>query len=241
MLRGVSQHNYALVSADYRLAPQARVPEILTDVVDCIKYIRKDLVSEAGLKDGEVNVSKLAVSGSSAGGYLALMAGMYVQPRPDVVLALYPITDPLGIFFMNSQPHPDGKIEKSTVAPFLNPKAEAMSGNPPDSPRSKMYYYMMQEAILAELLGVTEPDVKFRIAKAITERGRERLNLPPIYVVHGDADKFVGVEQADEVVEVLKDMSAVVEYERLPKLDHLFDKDERMDLEGMYAFMKKYI
>jgi acetyl esterase/lipase len=243
MLRGVEKHSYALISADYRLAPQASAAKILTDVTDCIKYIRNHLVNEAGLKEGEVNVSKIAVSGSSAGGYLALLAGLNAQPRPDVVLAIYPITDPLGSFFTNSQPHPDGKIDKSTVAPFLNPKANVMSGNPPENPRNKMYYYMMQEAILADLLCVREPDVEFRIAKALTERGIDRgvEVLPPIYVIHGDADKFVGVEQADEVVQVLKDMGAVVEYERLSGLDHLFDKEEKVDMDGMYAFMKKYI
>ena len=101
----------------------------------------------------------------------------------------------------------------------------------------------MQEAILADLLGVTEPDVEFRLARAITERGiaQGKKSLPPIYVVHGDADKFVGVEQADEVVTVLKDMGAAVEFERLPGLDHLFDKEEKVELEGMYAFMKKYL
>lgn len=243
MLRGVEKHNYALISADYRLAPQASVAEILTDVTDCIKYIRNHLVVEAGLKDGEVNVSKIAVSGSSAGGYLALLAALNAEPRPDVVLAIYPITDPLGTFFTNSQPHPDGKIEKDTVAQFLEPKADAMSANSPESPRNKMYYYMMQEAILADLLGVREPDVQFRIAKALAERGIEKgvEGLPPIYIVHGDADKFVGVEQADEVVQVLKDMGAVVEYERLSGLDHLFDKEEKVNLDGMYAFLKKYI
>ena len=241
MLRGVTKHNYALISADYRLAPQARVAEILSDVTDCIAYIRNHLVIDAGLKPDAVNVSKIAVSGSSAGGYLALLAGLYAQPRPDVVLAIYPITDPLGSFFTNSQPHPDGPLERSVVEPFLDPGAEITAGNPPESARGKMYHYMMQEAILAELLGVTEADVKYRIPKAITERDRLELDLPPIYVVHGDADHFVGVEQADEVVEVLRDMGAVVEYERLPGLDHLFDKDESVELKGMYAFMKKHI
>lgn len=166
---------------------------------------------------------------------------MNALPPVNVVLAIYPITDPLGSFFTTSQPHPLGKVEKDVVAAFLNPKAEAMSGNQPESPRNKMYFYMMQEAILANLLDVKESDVKLRIAKAIEAQGREQLNLPPTYVVHGDADNFVGVEQSDEVVELLKDMGATVEYERLKGLDHLFDQKEDVELSGMYAFMKKHV
>lgn len=239
MLGGVEKHGYALISADYRLAPQTAAAEILTDVTDCITYIRKQLTSDTHLTSSEVDVSKIAVSGSSAGGYLALLAGLHAKPSPTVILAIYPITDPWGVFFTTPQPHPDGRVGKEVVAPFLDRNAEAVAGNPPGTPRGKMYYYMLQEANLARLLDVSEADVGLRVARAMSERRGER--LPPVYVVHGDADKFVGVEQADEVVQVLRDLGAVVEYERLPGLDHLFDNESNVELEGMYGFMKRYV
>lgn len=227
-----------LINPD-RLAPQTAAAEILTDVTDCITYIRKQLTSDTHLTSSEVDVSKIAVSGSSAGGYLALLAGLHAKPSPTVILAIYPITDPWGVFFTTPQPHPDGRVGKEVVAPFLDRNAEAVAGNPPGTPRGKMYYYMLQEANLARLLDVSEADVGLRVARAMSERRGER--LPPVYVVHGDADKFVGVEQADEVVQVLRDLGAVVEYERLPGLDHLFDNESNVELEGMYGFMKRYV
>lgn len=114
-----------------------------------------------------------------------------------------------------------------------------MSGNPPDSARGKMYYYMLQSANLASLLDVKEGDGDFRIARAIAERNGGK--LPPVYVVHGDADRFVGVEQADEVVEAIKEVGGTVEYERLSGKDHLFDKEEGVEMEEMYAFMMRYV
>lgn len=97
----------------------------------------------------------------------------------------------------------------------------------------------MQEACLADLLHVKKGDDTYIIPKKIKEMGISA--LPPTYVVHGDSDHFVGVEQADELVEALKGVGIEHEYERIPGLDHLFDKDEKYSLDEMYAFMKKHV
>lgn len=166
-----------------------------------------------------------------------MLAGLYAEVKPKVILPIYPITNPLGHFFTNPQPHPDGTVDRSIVEPFLDRNAEVMAANDKESKRNKMYYYMMQEAILADLLSVKKGDDTFIIKDAIRKAG----NLVPCFIVHGDADKFVGVDQADEVVEALKDIGADYEYERLPGLDHSFDLDEKVTMDKMYAFMAKHI
>jgi acetyl esterase/lipase len=90
MRKGVQRYGYACVSADYRLAPQVGVAEILDDVKDCVAYIQNELASE--LDHDAVDVSRIAVSGSSAGGYLALLAGLYI-PEIRCLAPIYPITD----------------------------------------------------------------------------------------------------------------------------------------------------
>jgi acetyl esterase/lipase len=59
-----------LVSADYRLAPQTRMPGIMEDIAAAMNYVR----SPAFLAEthGAVDQSKVIVSGGSAGGWLAL-------------------------------------------------------------------------------------------------------------------------------------------------------------------------
>ena len=71
-----------LVSIDYRLAPEVKLPAIIEDLKDAFTWIR-----EKGPPLFHANPEKLVVSGGSAGGYLALMSGICVEPRPTALVA----------------------------------------------------------------------------------------------------------------------------------------------------------
>lgn len=104
-------YGFVCISADYRLTPQVHVGEVFEDVKDCVKYIRNNLSSLLG--EGIVDGSRVAVSGSSVGGFLSLLAGLYIDPKPQVIVPIYPISDPLGTFFTNPQPAPNGRYSAS--------------------------------------------------------------------------------------------------------------------------------
>ena len=65
---------YALVSIDYRLAPEVKLPDIIADVEDAFRWLRKD-----GPKLLHIDPDRMVVAGGSAGGYLTLMAGVAAQ------------------------------------------------------------------------------------------------------------------------------------------------------------------
>ena len=75
---------YVIVSIDYRLAPESKLPDILDDVRDAIGWVRAK-----GPELFRIDPNRLAVIGQSAGGYLALMAGFAVSPRPRALIAFY--------------------------------------------------------------------------------------------------------------------------------------------------------
>jgi acetyl esterase/lipase len=81
-------HNYAVVSADYRLAPETKLAEILKDVRDAVIYLRKE-----GVKKFNIDRDKIAVAGGSAAGYLALSTGYNVVPPPQAIIAISTPTD----------------------------------------------------------------------------------------------------------------------------------------------------
>ncbi|KAF2207908.1 hypothetical protein CERZMDRAFT_101931 [Cercospora zeae-maydis SCOH1-5] len=240
MRKAVEGQKIAVISADYRFAPQVGVADILQDVQDGIRFIRTELASHLE-NPNAIDPTKLAVSGSSAGGYLALLSGLYIDPKPNVILPIYPITDPLGTFFTNPQPPAMGRSlrPREELAEFLDPDAAPVANNPKDSPRQNMYMHMQADASLAKLWKVAEDSAaarKWRLSRNVYES-----RLPPAYFLHGDADTAVGVEQADEVVGAMLGCGIEVQYERPNGQDHFLDAGPEYENEVFWAFMLKHL
>lgn len=223
MYDGISKWKYTLVSADYRLAPQVGIQEIFEDVEDCIKFVRDPQGLAASLPANTMDSMRLAVAGSGGGGYLALLAGLHVDPKPLVVLAISPISDPLGSFFTTSRPwvHWDDiegadmpvRIAESLLAASLNPNGEAVAYHVDDNLagsdpwRHLLYKYALHRGNLAELLHLgsapnaqTDPaNDKWRVAKQLATSG-----VPATYIFHGTADDQVGVGQSEDLMNAIE-------------------------------------
>jgi acetyl esterase/lipase len=74
-LRKLLDAGYAVVSIDYRLAPETKLPAILDDVQDAYRWVR-----EKGQGRFNIDPQRIAVMGRSAGGYLTLTTGYRVRP-----------------------------------------------------------------------------------------------------------------------------------------------------------------
>lgn len=246
MLTGVRKWKYALISADVRLAPQAGIQDIFKDVEDCIRFIRDPRRLAAKLPAGTIDPIRLAVAGSGGGGYLALLAGLHVVPKPQAVLALHPITDPLGSFFTTSHPWDetdadglDKETAESLLAPCLDPNGEVLAYHietgDAEFPRHLLYKHALHHGNLAELLRfdfttnaqLDPANDKWRVAKQIANCG-----MPPTFIMHGEADKQVDVGQSDKVVGALRgvvgpDLFPLYnQYQRPYGLAHAFDDNE---------------
>jgi acetyl esterase/lipase len=68
---------YTVVSIDYRLAPETKLPDMVADLRDAFRW-----VSSSGSDLFSVDPRRIAAVGHSAGGYLALMSGYAVALRP---------------------------------------------------------------------------------------------------------------------------------------------------------------
>ncbi|KAF7376248.1 Polyketide synthase [Mycena sanguinolenta] len=247
-LSAPAKHNLCIVSADYRLAPQTRLPGILADCRAAMDFVRSPAFADA--TGHRVDASKMVVSGSSAGGWLCLLAGTGVgyaacglEPPSPVsgIAALYPISDLADPFWKTKQ-HPVSYMPRviadEEVAPFINPAADSVGFSAPDSKRSIFYHYMVQEAILESLLldGTGIPASAVGVAPALKTG---KFTVPPTYIIHGDIDDKVPCSQARDVAAAMRELKADVEYEELPGVNHLFDKDPQCDMEQMYAFVAR--
>lgn len=97
-----------VVSVDYRMAPEHRAPKAVHDCVDSVRWLGEHADSLGG------NVSRLAVSGDSAGGNLAAVVCQVVRDEGGPTIThqalLYPGTDAT-----MSQP----SIVENATAPIL--------------------------------------------------------------------------------------------------------------------------
>ena len=78
---------YTCLACEYRLAPGGRWPAQIDDVNVALRYLHEH-AEELG-----VDPAKIAVSGNSAGGHLALMAAAQPVAPIAAVIAFYPPTD----------------------------------------------------------------------------------------------------------------------------------------------------
>jgi len=100
----------AVISPNYRLAPQVPILDILSDITALMDFVKgrlNDKLKKMGKGDHVVDVNRICLSGGSAGGYLAMIAGMGVAPRASdesvggyrgekgvkCIAPFYPITD----------------------------------------------------------------------------------------------------------------------------------------------------
>jgi acetyl esterase/lipase len=89
-----------LISIDYRLAPETLLPQIIEDVEDAFRWIRRE-----GAQEFNIDPQRVVVIGGSAGGYLALMTGFRVEPRPTVLFSLWGYGDLIGDWYSKPSPH----------------------------------------------------------------------------------------------------------------------------------------
>ena len=68
---------FAIVSIDYRLAPETKLAAIIEDLQDALRWVR-----EQGPQLFAIDPDRLGVVGHSAGGYLTLMSGFCCRGEP---------------------------------------------------------------------------------------------------------------------------------------------------------------
>ncbi len=184
---------YVLVSIDYRLAPETLLPEIIKDVEDVFAWVRAE-----GRRLFRADTGRIAVAGGSAGGYLTLMTGHRVKPRPSALLSLWGYGDLIGDWYSTPSPHARHHASKMT-------REEAyaqVSGTAVSDARERkgdgggFYQYCRQTGTWPKAVSGWDPKREGARFVPYMPLRNVTAEYPPTFMIHGTADTDVPHEQS---------------------------------------------
>jgi len=186
-------HNYAIVSADYRLAPETKLAEILIDVGDAVTWLR-----EKGSKQYPIDADKIAVAGGSAGGYLALSTGYSITPPPSAIIA---ISTPTGFSKENIQKGDESILNQP--GPYDIVKNNIISYGD-YSTRMELWRYLAKNRLaLSEVFGFDVSKETARLQN-YTLTKHIQTGYPPTLLLHAKNDHLVELSEAEKLDDLMK-------------------------------------
>ncbi len=231
---------YAVVSIDYRLAPETKLPGIIEDLTDACRWVR-----EQGPGLFNADPTRLAIIGHSAGGYLTLMAGFAVSPRPNALVSFYGYGDIIGPWY--SQPDPyylqQPLISRERALSVVG--QEVISGTPEPHRRDDFYLYCRQQGLWPQEVAGRDPAEEPEFFTPYCPLQQVDSNFPPTLLLHGDRDTDVPYEQSVMMREKLAEAAVPHELITIPGGEHGFDATRSEMTMAAFStvenFLRKYL
>lgn len=184
------ERGYTVFAVVHGSQPKFTIPEIVDDMHRSVRFIRYHA------KEYGVDPDKLGVTGGSAGGHLSLMLGTGGRPgnpeakdpvdkessKVQAVACFFPPTD-----FLN----------------YGKPGVEALGRGVLDDFKPP-FDFKEQDKKTKVFVKVTDEAKFLEIGKSICPANLVTPDDAPSLIFHGDADKLVPIQQAEEIVEKLK-------------------------------------
>jgi acetyl esterase/lipase len=207
---------FVIASADYRLAPETKLEDIVDDVRHLWRWIHD---SGPGLFG--VDPHRVCIAGASAGAYLSLLAGCKFEPRPRAIASLWGFGDITAPW----EAEPSEHYRKATMVPYAEAK-DALSRSPiptaSGEDRSLFYLYCRQQGVwLQEVTGHSLQD-GLNWLRQYCPAHHIGPDFPPTILVHGKDDTDVPASESDNLAAMLQSRGVTHTYHSLPGVGHGF-------------------
>ena len=197
---------YVIVSIDYRLAPETKLPAIIEDVEDAWKWMH------AQARRFGIDRGRMATGGASAGAYLAQMTGFCLNPRPRALVSYFGYGDIVGPW--TSQPDESSRRlplvskEDALAAVGTTPTSEPPQGNH----RDRFNLYCQQNGLWLMQVSGHDPHTEDKWFQPYCPIRNVTAKYPPTVLIHGTADTDVPYSLSKDMDATLKKAGVVHEF-----------------------------
>src|SRR6266850_4396471 len=206
LLEALLKGGYAVVSIDYRLAPEVKLPAIIEDVRDACAWVRR-----RGPELFRIDPRQMFVMGQSAGGYLTQMTGFCVQPRPRALVSFWGYGDIASEWY--SRPDPFYRQQ-----PLVTKEEAEKPGS------GKLYLYCRQQGLWPKVLTGHDPDSEPRAFDPFCPVRNVTKDYPPTMLIHGTKDTDVPYSLSVQMDKELTAKAVAHQFLTIPDGGHGFDK-----------------
>jgi acetyl esterase/lipase len=211
------REGYALASFDYRLAPEVKLPEIIDDIKDAFAWLH-----DQGPKLLAIDPDKIVVTGGSAGGYLTMMTGICVNPKPRALVAYWGYGDVDGDWytqpseFYRQQP----LVSKENALEAVGKTVLTGADGDDARPRSRYYLYLRQNGMWTKEVTGFDPSTERSKLDPYCPVRNITADYPPILMIHGTKDTDVPYKLSANMAKELAKHKVMHELVTVPGAGH---------------------
>jgi acetyl esterase/lipase len=220
------KRGYTVFAVVHGSQPKYTIPEIVDDMNRAVRYIRFHA------KDYKIDPDRIGISGGSAGGHLSLMQGMAgdqgkpkandpverISSRVQAVACFYPPTD-----FLNYGEKGVNALGRGLLAGL----------------RAAFDFHEMDPKTKA-FERITDEDKVLALGRKISPIYHVTSQSPPTLIIHGDKDEIVPIQQAESIVNKLKEAKVPAELVVKPGAKHGW-ADQHKDMVTLADWFDKYL
>jgi acetyl esterase/lipase len=218
--RFCEREGVTLVSLDYRLAPETRLPDLLGDIRDGLRWIHTE-----GPTLFQADTSKIVIAGNSAGGYLTLRMGLD-HPRPIALISYWGYGDIDGSWYTQpSENHRTGIpliAAKEALTAVGDTPISHISPDRPDlfNARIRYYLYLRQNGLWTREVTGYDPETEKDRLLPYSPIRHISPDYPPTFLIHGIEDRDVPFEKSALMAQTLSQYGVSHEFVPVPGAGH---------------------
>ncbi len=212
---------FTVVSIDYRLAPETKMPGIVNDVEDAYAWLLTE-----GPRLFNIDPERVVVAGDSAGGYLTQTMGFRLRPRPRALLSFWGYGEITGDWYAVPSAFHNKKFEPISREQAMAGVGSTLLTNASWEKRVVFYHYCRQQGRWLDEVTGHNPRTEDAWFTPYSPIRNVDEDYPPTIFIHGTADTDVPYAQSKMMADQLARANVEHELFTVPGADHmLFGSD----------------